>query len=89
MKTKILRDAAEDVVVGVLIQLAVSAEVKKTARSVIRTSSESLTVGEELDSVDIGLVSNERLHALAGSDIPHLRGGITSSRHEDLLLGSN
>ena len=38
---------------GVLVQLAVSAEVKETAGGIIRAGSEGLGVGEELNSIDI------------------------------------
>ena len=41
------RDAAEDVVVGILVQLAVGAEVKQSARSVVGTRSEGIAVREE------------------------------------------
>jgi hypothetical protein len=40
-------DAAEDVVVGVLIQLAVRAEVEEAARGVVRAGCEGVAVREE------------------------------------------
>ena len=40
-------DTAEDVVMGVLVQFAVSAEVEEAAGGVVGSSTESVTVGEE------------------------------------------
>jgi hypothetical protein len=71
---------------GVLIQLAVGAQVEEPARGVIRSRSKGLTVGEELHGVDVRFVAQEGLHALSCADVPHLGCGIAGSRDKDLLL---
>ena len=81
-----LRDTTENIIVGVLVELAVSAKVKETARGVIRSGAESLAVGEELHGVNIRLVTQKRLDALSGPDVPNLCCGITGSRNKNLLL---
>lgn len=40
-------DTAEDVVVRVLVELAVGAQVKETARGIVRTSAKGVAVREE------------------------------------------
>lgn len=44
--------------------------------------------GNSLNSVDIGLVSCERLDGFASSDVPDFSSGITSTRHEKIGVGS-
>lgn len=68
------------------VERPVCANVEKTARSVIRTRTESVTVWEELDSVDIGFVASESLNGLSSTDIPKLGKSITGTRNEDVLV---
>ena len=79
-------DAAEDIVVRVLVQLAVGSQVKQPARSVVRARPECLARREELDRVDVALVTDERLHCLARADVPHLGGSVACSRDKDVLV---
>ena len=46
-------DIAEDLVVAVLVDLVVRAHVEEAARRVVRASAEALSVGKELDRVDV------------------------------------
>jgi len=82
-------DTAEDVVVGVLHQLAVRTDVEKTAARVVGPGSECQPIGEILYSVDIGFVSREGLHAFSSAKIPEFRSGITSTRNEVVLVRGN
>jgi hypothetical protein len=79
-------DSAENIIVGVLNELNVGAEVEKTARSVIRAGTESVAGGEILNSVDIRLVSVEGLLALSGADVPELGSRVAGTRDEALLV---
>jgi len=79
-------DPAENIVVGVLHELPVRSYIEEPARGVVRTSTESHAVGEELNSIDVGLVALERLDALPVSKIPQFRGSITSARDKGVLI---
>lgn len=46
-----------------------------------------MAIREELDGVDVGLVSGEGLDSLAGSDIPQLGKSIASTGDEGVLVG--
>jgi len=82
-------DAAEDVVMGVLHELAVCTDVKETAARVVRPSSECQPIGEILYSVNIGFMSGEGLHAFSSTKIPKFGSGITSTRNEMVLVRRN
>jgi len=74
---------------SILVQLTVGAEVEQSAGGVIGTGAESLTVGEELHRVDVGLVTQKCLDTFAGPNVPDLCCGIAGTRDEDLLLRRN
>lgn len=71
---------------GVALQLSVGADVEKTARSVVGTSTKSVSVGEELDGVDVRVVSSEGLNALLLSNIPELGESIASTGNELIVV---
>lgn len=71
----------------VRVQVAVRSEVEQLARRVVRAGRERLAVREEVDAVDIALVARERLHGLAYSDVPDLRGRVARTRHEGIRVG--
>lgn len=71
----------------VAVELAVRTDIEQAASGVIGTSTEGVSVGEELDSVDIGFVTSKCLHSLAGTDIPQLGEGVTGTGDEDVLVG--
>jgi len=80
-------NAAEDLVVGVLVDLSVGADIEETAGRVIRAGADSIAIGEELNGVDIRFVAVEGLDTrLVDTMIPQLGGGITRTRHK-LTLG--
>ena len=45
-----------------------------------------MSVGEELNGVDVGLVTSKSLYRLAGSDIPKFRKGIAGTRNKRVLV---
>lgn len=69
------------------VQLAVGTDIEQTAGGVVRTCTEGVSVGEELDGVDIGLVAGESLYGLAGTNIPQLGERIAGTGDEDVLVG--
>jgi len=85
-KKKEIRDSAKNVVMCILVKLSVSSQIKKTARGVVGSCTKSLSVGEELDSIDVRLVSNKSLDTFTGANVPDLGSGIAGSRHKDVLL---
>lgn len=70
----------------VRVQLAVRANIKQAARRIIRTSAKGVAVWEELNGIDIRLVTRERLNSLASSNIPELGKSVAGARHEDVLV---
>jgi len=80
------RDTTEDVLVGILHQLAISANVEQTARGIIGASTESHTVREERDGVDIRFMALEGLCALSGAKIPQLSSSIASTGYKRVLI---
>ena len=77
---------AFDIAYGVALKLAISPDIEEPARCVIGPSAKGITIGEELDGVDIGVVSSERLTALLLPNIPQLRKCVTSARHELIVV---
>ena len=77
-------DTTEDVGVEVLINLGDGTDIEQAASRVIGTSGEGVTVREEGDGVNIGLVSSERLNTLAytntSAKIPELSRSIDGTR---------
>jgi hypothetical protein len=60
------------------VHFCVASHVEQPARGVVGSGTERLVVGEEGNGIDVGLVSEVGLDALAGSDVPNLGGGISS-----------
>lgn len=71
----------------VSVEFAVGTDIEETAGGVIGTSTKSVPVGEELDGVDVGLVSSKSLDGLTSPDIPQFGESITGARDEDVLVG--
>ena len=71
-------DSAEDAVVGIDVHLSICANVKEAAGGVVRTSSKGMSVGEELNCINVRLVSHEGLAALFLSLVPQF--GIFSAK---------
>jgi hypothetical protein len=68
------------------LELAVRTNIEKSARGVVGTSTESVSIGEELNGVDVGVVCCKCLAALLLTDIPQLGEGIASTRHELVVV---
>lgn len=69
------------------VELPVCSDIEEAAGCVVRTSSKSVSIREELDGVDIRFVPSKRLHRLSGTDIPELGECIASTRNEYVLVG--
>lgn len=54
-----------------------------------RTHKKETTKDDVLNGVNIGLVAEERLDALAGADIPDFGGKVAGARDKDVLLGED
>lgn len=70
----------------VYVELAVSADIKESAGSIVGASDKGVSVGEELDGVDVGLVAGKGLDGLAGADVPELGESIAGTRNEGVLV---
>ena len=81
-------DAAEDVVVGVGVELAVGTQIEEAARGVVGTGGKGVAVGEELNGVDVALVAGKGLDRLAGTDVPNLGHGIAGTGDKDVGVGA-
>ena len=68
------------------VEFTVSTNIEQSASSVIGAGYERMTVREELDGVDIGLVACKSLDRLTRSDIPQLGEGIAGTRNEGVLV---
>jgi len=79
-------NTAEDRFVGVLNQFLVSSDVKKSARSVVRASTESVAVREKVDCVDVRFMALESLKAFGGSDIPQFGSCIAGTGNKCILV---
>jgi len=71
---------------GIALQFSVGADIEKTARSIVRTSTESVSVGEELNSVDVRIVGGEGLDTLLLSNVPELCEGIAGTGNELIVV---
>jgi len=67
-------------------KLSVGTKVVKAARSIVRTCSEGVSVGEGGNGVDVGFVTSESVSTLARLDVPNLGGGVAGTRDEDALV---
>lgn len=70
----------------VALELPIRSDVEKTARSVIRAGAKSIPAWEELDRVDVRVVSCECLHAFLLADVPKLREGIACAGDEKVTI---
>ena len=68
------------------MELAIRTNVEKSARCVVRTSTEGVSVGEELNGVDVGVVCCKGLAALLLTDVPQFGKSIASTRHELVVV---
>ena len=71
---------------SVALQFSVGADIEKTARSVVGTSTESVSVGEELNGVDVRVVGGESLDTLLLSNVPKLCEGVASTGNELIVV---
>lgn len=72
----------------VLIDLTISTDVEETARCIVGAGAESVSIGEELYGIDVGLVTGKGLHSLTGPDIPQFGESVTGARDENVVLVS-
>ena len=69
------------------VELPVGTDIEQAAGGVIRTGDKRVTIGEELNGVDVRLVCGKGLDGLSCTDIPQLGERITSARDEGVLVG--
>ena len=69
------------------VEFPVGTDIEETASGVIGTGTEGVSVGEELNGVDIGFVTSKCLDSLTGTNIPEFGESIASTRDEDVLVG--
>lgn len=69
-------------------QLAIGTDIEQAARGVVGAGTECISVGEELDGVDVRVVGGKSLHALLLSDIPQLGEGIARARDKLVVIES-
>ena len=82
------RDAADDVVVRILSQFLVCADVVELDGGVVGAGAEGGALREEGDGVDIALVAGEGLLADALADVPQLGGGVARAGDERPVVGA-
>jgi len=77
-------DSTQNPIRSVLVDLAVRANIEETARRVVGSSSEGISVWEHLDTVDIGFVVLESLDGGVGvgAVVPELGGCVARTRYE-------
>lgn len=68
------------------IKFPVGTNIEEPAGGVIRTCYERVTVGEELNGVNVRLVTGKRLNGLASSNIPQLGKSVAGTRDEGVLV---
>jgi len=87
------RNTAQNLIVGILVDLVVGTDVEQTARRVVGTGDESVAIGEELHGVDVGLVASEGLDAgslvVVGTHIPELTGGVARTGDKGVVVHRN
>jgi len=71
---------------SVTLKFAIRTNVKQSARRVVRASTESVSVGEELNRIDVGVVCRKGLAALLLTNVPQLGESIASTRHELVVV---
>lgn len=69
------------------VEFAIRTNIEQAAGGVVGTGTESISIWEELNSVDIGFVASKGLHSLASTDIPQFGESVASTRHKDVLVG--
>lgn len=68
------------------VELSVGTDVEKTAGCIVGAGDKGVAIGEELDGVDVGLVTRKSLHSLASSDVPELSESVASTGDESVLI---
>lgn len=68
------------------VELPVGTDIEKAAGCVVGAGDEGVAIGEELDGVDVGLVTCKSLHSLACSDVPKLGESVASTGDKSVLI---
>ena len=72
----------------VLVDLTISTDIEETARGIIGAGAESVSIWEELNGVDVGLVTGKCLHSFTSPNIPQFGKSVASAGDEDVILVS-
>lgn len=70
----------------ICIQLPISSNIEQATSSIVRAGTKSVSIREELNSVDIRLMTAESLHGLPRSDIPELSKSVASTGDKDVVI---
>ena len=81
------RDTTKDGFVSEIIDFTVATHIEKPAVGIVGACDERLAIGKKLDGVDVRLMPNKCLHALAFSYIPHFGSCVARSRHKHIRIG--
>lgn len=68
------------------VKFPVGTDIKEAASRVIGTGDKGVPIGEELNGIDVGLVTRKSLHSFASSNIPKLGEGVASTRDKGVLI---
>jgi len=80
-------DAGNEIVVGIHSELLVATEIEEAGGGVVGPGDEGVAGGKELDGVDVRVVANKGVRALACANVPDLGRGITRTADENVLVG--
>lgn len=70
----------------VALQFSVRSEIEEAARSIVRSSTNRVSVREELNRVDIRIVGSKGLHAFLLSNVPDLGKSVTGARYKHVVV---
>ncbi len=71
---------------AVEVKFRIRSNVEKPTCGIIGTCVQRVAIWEEVDGVDIRFVAGERLHSLAGANIPQLSEGVAGTRNKRVLV---
>lgn len=71
---------------SISIDLTISSYIEQPTSSVIGSSAKSLTIWEELHSIDIWLMASKGLHCFTGTNIPKLGKCIACTGDKNILI---
>jgi len=80
-------NTTQNLVIRILIELHIGADVEETARAVVGAGSEGVAIREESDTVDVGFVASEGLDASFLCAMISQFGGGVARTGDEIILG--